>query len=188
MPSSAWTTTLRPSRDDAELLERTRHARERAAERADGLHDVLQADALREQIVRRAERDEILERVRLAPVAHRARRDDLRLVEAAEPRGRETEELRHLARREDVGDRLAACFGGGGGVATAAPPRAFAGARRRFRVLDASAAGTERDVNDFAAAASCFLRSRASSSSACRSYESGHGQVLVTLLLSIKGA
>ena len=92
---------------DAELLERTGDARERATERADGGRDVLHADVAREEVVRRAERDQILERVRLATVAHRARRDDLRLLEAAQLRRRQAEELRDLARREDVGDGLA---------------------------------------------------------------------------------
>ena len=97
---------------DAQLLERSRHPRERTPERADRHRDVLHADLPREEIVRGAERDQILEGVCLAAVAHRARCDDLGLLEAPQLRGGEAEQLRDLARREHVGHGLGGALRG----------------------------------------------------------------------------
>ena len=69
-----------------------------------------------------------------------------REVEAAKARGRQTEQLRHFARREHVGDGLARL-----GRWDLGRGRADARRFRCARMFDATAAGTEGDVNHFSA-------------------------------------
>jgi hypothetical protein len=94
-------------RDDAQLRQRTRHARQRALERADRARHVAQPHVLVEQRLGRAQRDQVRECVGAPTAAAPARGYHAGLVQRAQTRRSEPEQARDLAAREQIGQRLA---------------------------------------------------------------------------------
>ena len=113
VPSSALTTTRRPSPTMRSSCSGRVTRGSACAQRADGAGHVAQAHVALEQLARGAQGDEVLERVRPRAGLGARGRDDLRAVERAQARLGHAEELGDLAAREEVGDRLAPVGRGG---------------------------------------------------------------------------
>ncbi len=120
---------------EAKLLERPRDAGKRLPESANRPRDLAHLDLAREH-QRRAESDEVLERVGALALALTRRAHDLRAVEGAEAGGRQAEELRHFLDRERLADGLE-------GLGCRRGSRAFPP-----EVIDAAAAISETNVDD----------------------------------------
>ncbi len=86
-------------RDDAELLQRTRHLRQRALEQPDRARDVAQAHLALQERLRRAERDQIREACTRGARAGGRRRHDARAIERAQARRRDLEQAVEISPR-----------------------------------------------------------------------------------------
>ncbi len=122
--------------------ERAGDLRQRALERLDGARHVAQADALLEQRLGRAQRDEVRERVGAATAPPPGRRHHPGAVQRAQPSRRDVEQPSDLAQAEQVRKRLAAVAIHVGRLLR----------RQLIAALHATATGPEHDMNDLVVA------------------------------------